>query len=277
LRESRANVSNNWEYIPYFIAFNLMNTVSKRFHFRKFSVLSKAGTLFLFGLFSFLLMPSAFALSDITVASTKILDSDTIEITFVDAGHNLSSCVFGEIFIDVGGGGSTPITATACAVTDAAAWKITADFAATPFTDTASAYIAAEGLYLDALAVTDSNGDTNLPVAEGDSTAIADGQAPTLTSVNFTGDSEITAIFSEAVTAVAGDFTNLETAGGSADLTINGAVVGSTTTTIVITLNQALGDTSLNAGQIDIAATVVDTSLATNAYAGVADQAVTDG
>jgi len=205
-----------------------------------------------------------------TLVSAKYTDDTTLEMTFSENMGTADTVDETKITITNNNGDSIAVTDNTAVVDDT---KITITTASVGGATDFKIDDAVQGLDLAASAVQDlAVGNAN---AESLNNGVADGIAPTLTSAKFTGDSQITVVFSEAVTAAAGDFTNLETASGEADLTVAG-ISGSESTTIVITLNEALGDTSLNAGQIDISSAVVDTA-ASNAYAGVTDQAVTDG
>lgn len=101
-----------------------------------------------------------------------------------------------------------------------------------------------------------------------------DAVVPTLTSAKFTADNQITLIFSEVVTALAIHFSNIETVSGAADLSV-ASISGSSSNTIVLTLNESLADTTLDAGQLDISTGVKDSS--GNSFVGGTDQTINDG
>jgi hypothetical protein len=120
---------------------------------------------------------------NIVIASAKVTSSNTVLVTFINPVENLASVDFSKWHIDVGDGGLTPLNPTSAAVTSAGTpWTITLTFAGTPFSNTATAFSAAEGLYVDALGVTDTAGDTNVVVVHSASTTITDGQVPIITS-----------------------------------------------------------------------------------------------
>ncbi|MBK5215891.1 MAG: hypothetical protein JJE53_03770, partial [Candidatus Pacebacteria bacterium] len=121
--------------------------------------------------------------ADIAIASSKITSSNTVLVTFADPGQNLASVDYTKWHVDVNGGGVTPLDPASAVVTSAGTpWTVTLTFSGTPFSDTATAYLAAVGLYVDASGVTDTNGDTNAVVGHAASTAITDGQSPTFTA-----------------------------------------------------------------------------------------------
>lgn len=122
--------------------------------------------------------------ANIAITSSVIESPNTILVNIANPGHNLTSVDYTKWHVDVGGGGSTPLNPTSAAITSPTApWTITLTFAGTPFSDPAKVYSAAEGLYVDATGVTDSNGDTNIVVAHTSSTAITDGQDPSFVLV----------------------------------------------------------------------------------------------
>ena len=103
--------------------------------------------------------------------------------------------------------------------------------------------------------------------------AASDHVKPTLTSAKLTGPNTITVVYSEPVTSTASDYANLVFMfGGTRNVT---SVSGSGTATIVLTFDGAATATS-DSATMDIAATVVDTSPATNALTAITGQAVTD-
>ncbi|MCF7861773.1 hypothetical protein K9M79_06015, partial [Candidatus Woesearchaeota archaeon] len=180
--------------------------------------MKKITLMVLFVLMIGLIAGNVWGAENIVVASTKILDSNTIEITFVDPGADIASCDGTKVHIDVGDGASGPLDGLSCVVTDASAWKITVDFGSTPFSNSASSYSAAEGLYLDALAVSDST-DTNAVVGHAASTEITDGQSPTISSTApatnaFIKTQQVSYTLSEAVSSGAIVFTRTS---GTAD------------------------------------------------------------
>ncbi|MDD5152910.1 MAG: chitobiase/beta-hexosaminidase C-terminal domain-containing protein [Candidatus Pacebacteria bacterium] len=110
-------------------------------------------------------------------------------------------------------------------------------------------------------------------VADGGAILAADHIKPTVTSAKITGPNQITVVYGEAVTSVASDYTNLVlTAGGARSVD---SVSGSGTTTIVLTFSGAASATD-DTATMDIGATVLDTSPATNSLTAVTGQAVTD-
>ncbi len=124
------------------------------------------------------------AAEDIVITSSEIESSNTILVDIANPGHNLTSVDYTKWHVDVGDGGTASLTPTSAVITSPTApWTITLTFSGTPFSDPAKTYSAAEGLYVDAVGVTDSNGDTNIVVAHSSSTAITDGQDPSFTSV----------------------------------------------------------------------------------------------
>ena len=124
--------------------------------------------------------------ANIAVASAKVNSSNTVLVTMVDPGNNLASIDYTKWHIDVGDGGDGPggpLTPTSATITSAGTpWTITLTFSGPPFSIN-TAFSAAQGLYVDASGVTDTNGDTNIVVGHAASTIITDGQAPTITSV----------------------------------------------------------------------------------------------
>lgn len=82
---------------------------------------------------------------------------------------------------------------------------------------------------------------------EDASKTAADLVAPALSSAKFTADNQITVIFSEIVTALAGNFINLETLAGAADLSV-ASISGSNSDTVVITLNENLSEVAVVEG-----------------------------
>jgi len=145
-----------------------------------------AGILAIFGLLVFVSVPSMVnAAADITISSAVVNSSNTVLVTLTNPGQNITSVDYTKWHIDVGGGGTTPLTPASATITSAGTpWTLTLTFTGTPFSDTATAYSASEGLYVDALAVTDANtpGDTNVVVGHASSTAITDAQAPAYVS-----------------------------------------------------------------------------------------------
>ncbi|MBI5414590.1 hypothetical protein HZA38_03665, partial [Candidatus Peregrinibacteria bacterium] len=140
------------------------------------------------------------AAADIAINNAKVNGSNTVLVTFDDPGQNIASVDFSKWHIDVGDGGATPLNPASAAVTSAGTpWTVTLTFAAGSFSDTATAYGAAVGLYVDASGVTDTNADTNAVVGHAASIAITDGQAPTFTSASATSNTNIRIVMSETM------------------------------------------------------------------------------
>lgn len=184
---------------------------------------------------------------NIAIASSKVNSASTVLVTFVNPVENLASVDYTKWHIDVGDGGLTPLNPTSAAITSAGTpWTITLTFSGTPFSNTATAYAAAVGLYADGSAVTDTNSDTNIVVGHAASTVITDGQSPTIVSIGMSdsalkiGDtSTLTIVFSEPVTAFTNaDLTIIE--GGT--LTAVGSGDGGTTWTATFTPTTLLED-----------------------------------
>ncbi|HTE48967.1 MAG TPA: Ig-like domain-containing protein, partial [Candidatus Paceibacterota bacterium] len=172
--------------------------------------------------FSIFAGSEARAAANINIDSAKINSSNTVLVKFADPGGNLASVDATKWHIDVGGGGMTPLTPSNAAVTSAGtSWTVTLTFTGTSFSNKAKMYSATEGLYADASAVTDMNGDTNTVVSQTDSIAIADGQAPTLT-IGLSDDS-----LTKNQTALVSFVFSEETAGFDAnDVTVQNGTLG---------------------------------------------------
>ncbi len=141
----------------------------------------------------------------------------------------------------------------------------------------ASASVGANVATFDALAagthnnctikVTDSAGNQSNTLSVNSFTI--DTTAPTITTAKVTGPNAITTVYSEAVTTVSGDYSNVTVGGVARNIT---NVSGSGTTTVVLTFDGAAA--AVNAtGTMDVAATVVDA--AGNAFSA-ATRAITD-
>ncbi|MFA5751018.1 MAG: Ig-like domain-containing protein [Candidatus Paceibacterota bacterium] len=205
-----------------------MNFISKNI-FARIAIVSSL--VFTFALVS---MPyKANAAADIVIASAEITSATTVVVTFADPGHDLASVDYTKWHIDVGGGGTTPLNPTSAVVTSAGTpWTITLTFPADTFEDTDSAYTAAEGLYAEGAAVTDTNSDTNIIVAHGASIEITDGQLPTFTAIR-TALNTVVLTFSETVTSGGVDTDSFTVVGATA--VSAGAVVGDTSITLTTT------------------------------------------
>jgi len=126
-------------------------------------------------------------------------------------------------------------------------------------------YVAAEGTVVD---VTEANEVANSATANA-----ADQVAPTVSTAKVTGANEFTIVFSESVTASAGDFTLLT--GGMSSQTVDSITSGSGTATIVVaTTGTAVGTDAT--GGVTIGVGVKDISATTNAFSA-GTQALTDG
>lgn len=145
--------------------------------------------------------------ANITIASAKITSSNTVLVTLVNPSANIISVDFTRWHIDQNNSGEAILNPSSASITSAGApWTITLTFTGTPFSNSASSYGAAHGLYVDALGVTDTAGDTNVIVLySDDSISITDGQAPTVISAttkdtNLNGKIDnLTVIYSEAI------------------------------------------------------------------------------
>ncbi|MBK5215622.1 MAG: peptidoglycan-binding protein [Candidatus Pacebacteria bacterium] len=147
--------------------------------------------------------------ANIAVASAKVNSSNTVLVTMADPGHDLASVDYTKWHIDAGDGGISSLTPASAVVTSAGTpWTVTLTFSGTSFSNTATAYSAALGLYVDGLGVTDTNGDTNAIVLHSASTAITDGQSPVVSSVvwnnvdadtGISGTDTIVVTFNEAM------------------------------------------------------------------------------
>jgi large repetitive protein len=119
------------------------------------------------------------------------------------------------------------------------------------------------------VSVTSTDPATNVSTAQT-SIVTQDTVLPTLSSSRVTAANTITLIYSEAVTTVTGDYTNVTVGGVARSIT---ARSGSGTATILLTFDGAASATSAT-GTMDISTSVVDSS--GNAFAGAAGQALTD-
>jgi len=154
---------------------------------------------------SFTLSPTkANAAANISAAhGGNITSANTIQVYFNNPGHDLASVDFSKFHIDVNGGGVDPLNPVSAVIHTAGnPWIITLTFAGTPFANTATAYDASHGMYIDALAVTDTNGDTNEVVGHADSLQIFDDQNPVFVSAETTSLTNVRITFSEPVTVV---------------------------------------------------------------------------
>ena len=189
----------------------------------KFSLSSLVLGLVLVGGFTYSIFKAKAANPDITIDSAVITSSSTVLVTLNSVsvgGDDLFAVNRPKWHIDVNDGGVTPLTPSAAVITNATGpYTITLTFAGTPFSDTATAFDAAHGLYVDALGVTDAALDTNLPVADAASTPITDGQSPVISATAPAASAHINTetvsyTLSEAVASAAIVFT--ETAPGAA-------------------------------------------------------------
>ena len=139
--------------------------------------------------------------ANIVVASAKITSSSTVLVTFVNPGQNLASVDFTRWHIDQNDNGNAILNPSSATITSTGTpWTITLNFDNSPFASTSKSYDAAHGLYAQVSGVTDTNGDTNVVVTDTLSTAITDGQAPTLVSAIATSDTNVQLTFSEPIT-----------------------------------------------------------------------------
>lgn len=214
--------------------------------------------------------------ANIAIASSKITSPNTVLVTFVDPSQNISSVDYTKWHIDVGDGGDGPggpLTPASAVVTSAGTpWTVTLTFSGTPFSDTAKTYSTAEGLYVDASGVTDTNGDTNVVVGHAASTAITDGQSPTFTAER-TALNTIVLTFSEAVDAAAADETSAWTVAGG---TVTAVTDPANTTTLTITTT-GLTSTSSTPAVAYVAASGTVADVATNEVANAATANASDG
>ncbi|MFA5870711.1 MAG: hypothetical protein WC842_02395, partial [Candidatus Paceibacterota bacterium] len=208
---------------------------------KKFSFLIVL-TLVLMG--GFISAPKAHAATDIAIDSAVITSPTTILVTVNTASLG------GDVLMGVnpfkwhiaGGGLLTPVSAVI--TNNTGPYTITLTFAAGTFASSASAYSAAEGLYIDAIGVVDTASDQNIVLtAPATSIAVTDGQKPTFVSASATSDTNIQLVFSETLAAGTVTFGAASewTATGitSSNAVINGANVDVTVA--------ALGDTSFTA------------------------------
>lgn len=108
--------------------------------------------------------------------------------------------------------------------------------------------------------------------------AVADATAPAVVSANFTNATTLVIVFTEKVTAVAGDFTDgkfvdVSNANNPETFTIS-AISGSGTSTITLTIAGSVAIAAGDTGSVDIAATVVDTASTPNPIVPVNDRAI---
>lgn len=243
---------------------------------KKLSLSLLVTSLVFVGVYSFSLKANAAA--DIGVAGGHVRSANTIAVFFNNPGHNLASIDFSKFHIDVNTGGVNPLTPVSAVITTPGnPWVATLTFAGTPFSDTATAYDASHGLYVDALGVTDTNGDTNEVVGHAASVIVYDDQNPVFVSASATSDTNIAVTFSEDVAVQ-------ESNGSDFDLTANGVVitasaVDGTDASIVNLTTQPLFDPDFWSGSgLDIALDAVrDISPFANELASTQNQAVSDG
>ena len=154
-----------------------MNNV--RFGLRNFFAVALVCVMATSSLLAF--VPKTLAATDITVTSAKVISATAVLVTLnPGVSDTITAVDFSKWHIDFGGGGLTPIDPSSADITSAGnPWTITLNFAGGSFSNPATSFSASEGLYVDALGVTDSNGDTNAVVLHSASTEITDGQAPT--------------------------------------------------------------------------------------------------
>lgn len=217
------------------------------------------------------------AAADIGTAGGNIVSSNTIQVYFNNPGHNLASIDFSKFHIDVNTGGVSPLTPVSAVITTPGnPWVATLTFAGTPFSDTATAYDASHGLYVDALAVTDTNGDTNEVVAHGASLAVNDDQNPVFVSASATSNTNIAVTFSEDVAVQ-------EANGSDFDLTANGVVItaaavdGTDASIVNLTTQPLLNPDFWSGAGLDIALDAVrDISPFANSNASTQNQDVSD-
>ncbi len=219
------------------------------------------------------------AAADVATAGANITSANTIDVYLNNPGHNIASVDFSKFHIDVNTGGVDPLNPVSAVIHTAGnPWIITLTFAGTPFSDTATAYDASHGMYIDALAVTDTNGDTNEVIAHGASIAVNDDQNPVFVSAETTSDTNIAVTFSESVTVV-------EAGGIDFTFPVHGVVVtaaaidGDDNTIVNLTTNPLGNDfNSVYPEGLDIAADAVrDVSGYTNANLASIDNDVEDG
>lgn len=222
--------------------------------------------------------PKANAAADIGTAGGNIVSSNTIQVFFNNPGHNLASIDFSKFHIDVNTGGVSPLTPVSAVITTPGnPWVATLTFSGTPFSDTASSYDASHGLYVDALAVTDTNGDTNEVIAHGASLAVNDDQNPVFVSAEATSDTNIAVTFSEDVAVQEADGTDF-------DLTANGVVItaaavdGDDASIVNLTTEPLINADFWSGAGLDIEADAVrDISGYANPNASTQNQDVDDG
>lgn len=104
---------------------------------------------------------------------------------------------------------------------------------------------------------------------------VVDTTVPTVTSKTFSNATTLTIVFSEAVNAMASDFTDGKHNGAGAKTFTVDSIAGSGTTTIVLTVTGSDAIATGNTGSVDIGTTVKD--LAGNAFAGSDDDVITSG
>jgi hypothetical protein len=170
------------------------------------------------------------AVADIAISSAVINSSNTVLVSFSDPGASLATVTATNWHIDVGGGGSTPLTPTSAVVTSATAPWTVLTFSGSPFSNTGKTYSASEGLYADDQALSDG-ADTNTIVAHSASIAITDGQRPTFTTVR-TALNTFVLTFSESVTSGGVDTDSFTVSGAttvSAGVVVDGKITLTTT------------------------------------------------
>ncbi len=213
------------------------------------------------------------AAATITVGTSTIISSSTIRVD-LNGSSTLNNVTSSAWHVDINTGGTTPLTATsATIVSSTTPWRVNLTFAGNPFTTTSISYDASHGLYVDASGVSDTSADSNYVYGHTSSTAILDGQAPTVSTSKITGANQITVVFSESVssTYTAPYFTDLKILGEARSLTTS---TGNGTATIVLTFNGGAA-TSSATGTIDMVASTTD--LIGNALTALNDQTLTDG
>jgi len=211
-------------------------------------------TIIMAAMVAVVMMGTASAAETITINNAKITSANTVLVTFDDPGAELTEVTAAKWHIDTTDGGTDPLTPTSAAVTDAGTpWTVTLTFEADSFSDTATAYTAALGLYVEASGVATA-GNTNVVVAYDASIAIADAQAPTFTAAR-TGLDTIVLTFSENVDAAgtvdgsgytldAGAVTaNTDPVGTSDTMTLTTTGVTGTSATPTVTYGQVAGTT----------------------------------
>jgi hypothetical protein len=154
--------------------------------------------IFLVGTFLWKL-PRAFAEENISISmftAPHVYSANQLRVRF---GGPVASCVANKFHLDVNDGGVSPETPISCAVEVAEPSYVVLTFASDLWWhDDTTTYAQANGLYLDAGAVTAENGiDTNIVVAHGDSIAVENEALAFMESMTKDSNTQITVTFSE--------------------------------------------------------------------------------